>query len=146
MACATCVNECCVRPCVEQLECAMDCCGCCHIPVLLAPNVSLKAGTILGQRTSDLRFDAFDPLAVDGRQIPRGLLMYHAVTNDQGAVIDRYFGHLGLGLECGPLYTNMYVCGIFRIQELIGDVASAVASNWLRLLDGNVGGSGLVRL
>lgn len=146
MACETCQNDCCVRPCVEELLCALDCCGCCHIPILLAPNLDIKAGTLLGQRTSDLRFAPFDPLAVDGTQLFRGIAQYHVKTDDQGNVIDRYFGFLGLGLACGPKYTNMYVCGIFRIQDLIGDVASAAASGILKLLDGNPGGSGLVRL
>jgi hypothetical protein len=95
---------------------------------------------------SDLRFAAFDPLATDGTQLPRGILQYHVQTNDQGDVINRYFGFLGLGLDCGPKYTNMYVCGIFRLQDIVGDVASAAASGWLRLIDGNPGGSGLVRI
>lgn len=146
MACQTCINNCCVRPCVEELLCAMDCCGCCHVPILIAPSQDLMAGTILGQRTSDLRFAPFDPLAVDGTQLPRGILQYHVQTDDQGNVINRYFGFLGLGLECGPKYTNMYICGIFRLQELIGDVGAAAANNWLKLVDGNVGGNGLVRL
>lgn len=146
MACQTCINNCCVRPCVEELLCAMDCCGCCHVPILIAPSQDLMAGTILGQRTSDLRFAPFDPLATDGTQLPRGILQYHVQTDDQGNVINRYFGFLGLGLECGPKYTNMYICGIFRLQELIGDVGAAAANNWLKLVDGNVGGNGLVRL
>ncbi len=124
----------------------MDCCGCCHVPILLGPSLDLKAGTILGQRTSDLRFFAYDPLAVDGTQSPRGILQYHAQTDVNGNIINRYFGYLGLGLDCGPKYTNMYVCGIFRIQDLVGDVASAVGANWLKLIDGNAAGSGLVRL
>lgn len=124
----------------------MDCCGCCHVPILLAPSQDILAGTILGQRTSDLRFAPFDPLAVDGTQLPRGIAQYHVQTDDQGNVIGRYFGFLGLGLECGPKYTNMYICGIFRLQDIIGDVASAAAANWLRLIDGNPGGSGLVRI
>src|SRR5260221_6240114 len=146
MACQTCINSCCVRPCVEELLCAMDCCGCCHVPILLAANVDILAGTILGQRTADLRFVPFDPLAVDGSQQPRVILQYHVQTDDQGNVIDRYFGFLGLGLDCGPKYTNGYVCGIFRLQDIIGDVASAAASGWLKLIDGNPGGSGLVRI
>lgn len=124
----------------------MDCCGCCHVPILLAPNLDIKAGTILGQRTSDLRFAPFDPLAIDGTQLPRGIAQYHVQTDADGNVVGRYFGFLGLGLECGPKYTNMYICGIFRLQDIIGDVASAAANNWLRLIDGNVGGSGLVRI
>jgi hypothetical protein len=97
MACQTCLNDCCVRPCVEELLCAMDCCGCCHVPILLAPNLDLKAGTILGQRSSDLRFAPFDPLAVDGTQTPRGILQYHVLTDGDGNVVHRYFGYLGLG-------------------------------------------------
>lgn len=146
MACVNCTGKCELRPCVEQLLCALDCCGCCHVPVLLAPNQDIKAGTILGQRESDLRFVPFDPLASDGSQLPRGIAMYHAITDNDGNIVDRYFGYLGLSLGCGPLYTNMYICGIFRLQDIIGDVASASAANWLKLVDGNVGGSGLVRL
>ena len=146
MACATCLNNCCVRPCVAELLCAMDCCGCCDVPILLGASLDLQAGTILGQRTADLRFVAFDPLAVDGSQLPRGILRYHVQTDDQGNVINRYFGFLGLGLDCGPKYTNMYVCGIFRIQDIIGDIGSAAAAGWLRLIDGNPGGSGLLRI
>lgn len=146
MACPTCLGKCELRICVEELHCVYDCCGCCHIPVLLAPNLDLKAGTLLGQRDADLRFDVFDPLASDGTQRFRGILKYHVMTDDQGNVVHRYFGHLGLGLDCGPLYTNMYICGIFRLQDLIGDVASAAASGLLRLVEGNPGGSGIVRL
>jgi hypothetical protein len=40
----------------------------------------------------------------------------------------------------------MYVCGIFRIQDIVGDLASAAATNWARLIDGNVDGSGLFRI
>lgn len=146
MACATCLNECCVRPCVEELLCAMDCCGCCHVPILLGENLSIPAGTLLGQRTADLRFIPFDPLATDGSQLPRGILQYHVQTNANGDVVGRYFGYLGLGLDCGPKYSNMYVCGIFRLQDILGDVGAAASAGWLRLIDGNPGGSGLVRI
>lgn len=146
MACQNCVGKCELRICIEDLRCAYDCCGCCHLPILLAPDLDLKAGTLLGQRTSDLRYAPFDPLAVDGTQLFRGILQYHVITDEDGNVVHRYFGHLGLGLDCGPLYTNMYVCGIFRLQDLVGDVASAAAAGLLRLIDGNPGGSGLVRL
>lgn len=145
MACPTCVNNCCVRPCVEELLCAMDCCGCCHVPVLLAPNLDLQAGTILGQRTADLRFAPFDPLATDGTQTPKGILQYHVQTDAEGNVVGRYFGMLGLGLDCGPKYTNMYICGIFRTQDLVGDVASAAAAGWLRIFDGTAQ-SGLAKI
>lgn len=126
--CDTCVNNCCVRPCVAELLCALDCCGCCHIPVLLAPNQDLKAGTILGQRSSDLRFVPFNPEATDGSEQPRGILHYHVITDADGRVTGRYFGMLGLGLDCGPLYTNMYICGIFRTQDLDGDLNAAIAT------------------
>lgn len=124
----------------------MDCCGCCHIPILLGPNLDLEAGTLLGQRTADLRFAPFDPLAVDGTQLFRTILKFHVQTDDQGNIINRYFGQYGLSLECGPLYTNAYVCGIFRTQDLRGDVAAAVASGVLKLVDGLADGAGLVRL
>lgn len=84
MACPTCLNDCCVRPCVEELLCAMDCCGCCHVPILLGENLDIPAGTILGQRTADLKFVPFDPLAVDGSQLPRGIAQYHVQTDAEG--------------------------------------------------------------
>lgn len=146
MACQQCINDCCVRFCVEELLCATDCCGCCHLPTLLAPNLNLQAGTLLGQRTADLRFAPFDPLAVDGTQDLKGILQYHVITDANGNVVHRYFGPFGLGLDCGPLYTNRYVCGIFRTEHLVGDVASAVAAGGLRILEGGVTGPGLVKL
>lgn len=146
MACEQCLNNCCIRPCVEELKCALDCCGCCHIPILLIPNLDIQAGTILGQRASDLRYGPYDPLAVDGTQIPRGFAHYHVLSNDDGDVVGRYFGLLGLGLECGQKYTNMYVCGIFRTQDIVGDLASAQATpNFGRIIDGTVD-AGLFKL
>lgn len=146
MPCQNCLGKCQVRPCVEELLPAYECCGHCDLPFLLGPNLDLEAGTIIGQRTTDLRFYPFDPNASDGTQLPRAILRYHVRTDDQGNVIDRYFGPLGLGLECGQPYTNAWVCGIFRLQDLFGDVAAAAASGWLKLIDGNPGGSGLVRI
>lgn len=105
------------------------------------------AGTILGQRQSDQLFVPFDPNATDGSQQPRGLLHYHVKTNEEGEVVGRYFGMFGLGMEsCGPKYTNMYVCGIFRLEDIVGDVAAAAASGWLKLVDGFPGGNGIVRI
>lgn len=145
MACDTCVNNCCTRPCVDELLCAISCGDCCHIPVLMLPNLDLEAGTILAQQTSTQRFGAFNPLANDGLQVPVGILKYHIQTNDAGDITGRYFGIFGLGLDCGPKYTNMYVSGFFRTQELRGDVASAIAAGLLRLIDGSVD-AGLVKL
>lgn len=146
MACQTCINQCCVKPCVEELVCHYECCGCCHIPVLLIPDQDLPAGTILAQRASDLRFGPFDPLATDGLQFPKGFLKYHVLTDENGNVVHRYFGYLGLGLDCGQPYTNMYICGIFRTQDIVGDLASAVATpNFGRIVEGTVD-AGLVKI
>lgn len=146
MACPTCISNCCIRPCVEELDCIYDCCGCCHIPILLAPNLDLPAGQLLGQLDSTRQYAAFDPTAVDGTQLFRGILKYHVQTDENGHVIGRYFGQLGLGLNCGPLYTNMYVCGMWRTEDLFGDVASAAATGIIKLVDGPASGPGIVRM
>lgn len=146
MACATCINDCCIRPCVEELLCAQDCCGCCDYAILLAPDLDIKAGTILGQITATRRYAPFDPAAIDGTQLPRVIARYHIKTDANGNPIERYFGFLGLGLQCGQKYTNGYYCGTFRLEDLVGDVAAAAAAGWLKLVDGLPGDTGIVRL
>lgn len=145
MACETCQNNCCIRWCVEELICATDCCGCCHLPVLFGPNLDIPAGQILGQKDADLRFYPFDPFATDGTQIPRGLSKYHYETDANGDVKNRYFNPLVPGSLCGEKYGNVYFCGIFRTQDLVGDVGAAESGRLLRILYGNAD-SGLVKL
>ena len=137
MACATCINNCCQRWCVDVLVCALDCCGCCHIPVLMGPNQSWHAGQIIAQKDSDLRFYEFDPFASDGTQVPTGLAMHTVDSDENGNAISRYFTGLVPAAECGQPYTNMFVCGIFYTQYLRGDVAAARAAGLLRRLEGN---------
>lgn len=146
MACQTCINNCCHRWCVEELVCAIECCGCCHIPVLMGPNESWHAGQIIAQKDSDLRFYEFDPFAVDGTQVPVGIAKYTVEADAQGNAISRYFNGLSPFAEgCGQPYTNMYVCGIFYTQYLRGDVSAARAAGILRRLEGN-DSTGLVKL
>lgn len=145
MACNTCQTNCCIRPCVERLHCAYECCGCCHLPVLLGPNLDMEAGTIVGMNDTDLRFYPFDPSADDGTQVPLGVTYEHYVTNAAGDIIGNRFGPLGLGLECGEKLGNVYFCGIFRITDLRGDIASAIAARLLRRISGSLD-AGLVKV
>lgn len=145
MACETCTSNCCIRWCVEELLCATDCCGCCHIRVMFGPNLDIPAGQILGKKTLDKRFYPFDPFAVDGTQIPRGISKYHYTTDANGDVVNRFFNPLVPNSQCGEKYGNMYVCGIFRTADLIGDVGAAEAGRLLRELTGDTD-SGLVKL
>lgn len=145
MACDTCLNSCCIRPCVDKLVCAYECCGCCHLPVLFGPNLDMEAGTIVGMKDSDLRFYPFNPNASDGTQNPLGVTYRHYVTDANGDVNGTRFGPLGLGLECGEKYGNVYFCGIFRTEDLRGDVASAIAARLFRRISGSVD-AGLVKV
>lgn len=145
MACQTCINNCCHRWCVDVLECATPCCGCCHLPVLMGPNQSWHAGQIIAQNDSDLRFYEFDPSAVDGTQVPLGIARETVESDENGNAINRFFNGLVPAAECGQPYTNMHVCGIFYTQYLRGDVAAARAAGLLRRIEGN-DSTGLVKL
>lgn len=125
MACQNCVNNCCIRWCVEELLCSRDCCGCCHIEVLFGPNLDIPAGQWLGQKTDDKRMYPFDPMATDGTQKPKGIAKYHYQTDANGDVLNRWFNPLVPGSLCGEKYGNMYVCGIFRNQDLRGETGAA---------------------
>ena len=137
MACENCINKCCQRWCVDRLDCALDCCGCCHIPILMGPNQSWHSGEIIAQNDTDLKFYIFDPYPTDGTQVPLGLAMYSVDSDENGTPHDRYFNGLVPGADCGPLHTNMYICGIFYTQQVHGDVASARAAGLLSRKEGN---------
>lgn len=144
-ACQQCINDCCHRWCLDELVCALDCCGCCHIPILMGPNEDWHSGQIIAKKDSDLRYYKFDPFATDGTQVPIGLAMYTVTSDENGFAQTRYFNGLVPGADCGQPYTNMYVCGIFYTQYLRGDVGAARAAGLLRTLEGN-DQTGLVKL
>lgn len=134
-------NECRANFCFEEMCCVLSCGCCCTIPVKIVPGACLKAGTILGQRLDDELFDAYDPNTDNGLQIPRGVLRYSVMTDEKGRINNEF---IPFGIECGPLYTNMFYCGSFRIEDTKGDLASAIQyPNFGRLIEGFVGGQGL---
>lgn len=137
MACNNCINNCCQRWCVDELECALECCGCCHIPVLMGPNQIWRAGEIIAQKDSDMRFYIFDPFATDGTQVPLGLAKYVIESDENGYPYSRYFNGLVPAAECGPLHTNMFICGVFFTQQIHGDVAAARAAGLFTRKEGN---------
>lgn len=137
MACQACINDCCQRWCIDHLVCALECCGCCHIPIMMGPNQSWHSGQIIAQKDSDLRFYNFDPLATDGTQNPLGIAMYTVESDANGKAMQRYFNGLVPAANCGQPYTNMYICGIFFTQFLRGDIAAARAAGLLQRKEGN---------
>lgn len=143
--CPTCISNCCHRWCVEELLCALECCGCCHLPTLFGPNLDIQAGQLLGQKDSDLRFYPWNPLATDGTQDLLGIAMHHLTTTAEGRVTNRFFQGLVPFIDCGQPYDNRYVCGIFRTQDIIGDITTARATGRLLRIEGN-DSAGLVRL
>ncbi len=144
MSCPTCINDCSHRWCVEELLCAVECCGCCDLATLFGPNLDIPAGQLIAQKDSDERFYPFDPAATDGRQEPLGIARYHIKTNENGQPYHRYFNPLVPSSECGPLYSNRYVCGVFRTQDIRGNIQAAFATHRLLKVEGNAQ-TGLVK-
>lgn len=135
--CPTCIGPCCHRwePC--QIFCATDCCGCCPLPTIYGPNQTIEAGTIVAQRASDLLFFPFDPTATDGLQEPLGIQEW-TITIDANGRVQQYFNPFVPTSECGPLYSNRFICGIFYTQQLKGDVAAAWATGRLVRVEGTI--------
>lgn len=138
--CPTCINKCAHRWCVDMLLCAFDCCGCCHLLGVFVEDADIPAGTLLGER-NDKRLGPFDPLATDGLQNFMGIAMHHITTDENGEVLPRVYNPYTPSANCGPLYDNFYVCGIFFENQLFGDVDAAIAAGGLRRVHG-----GLVKL
>ena len=143
--CTNC-DECADSPCFEEvLGDALGCAKPCEIPVRLTASKTFTAGQLMGQKVADGLWDVFDPLASDGTQTARGVLRYSVTTDSQGRMT-----HLRVpltGSACGPYYTNVWVEGYFRIEETIGDLATALGQpGFGRLIDGSVGSPGLWKL
>ena len=139
-------DDCTGTPCFEQVGgLALGCGVACEIPVRLVAETTFRAGTLMGQRTADGLWDEFDPLADDGTETARGVLRYSVTTDAQGRMTHILVPLIGSG--CGPYYTNVWVEGNFRIEDTVGNLASALSQNGFgRLIEGNVGGSGFWKL
>lgn len=112
----------------------------------MGPNQSWHAGEIIAQKDDDLRFYVFDPNATDGTQHPLGIAMWNVESDAMGNAINRYFNaQVPSASGCGQPYTNMYICGIFRTQELRGQVGAARAAGLLKRKEGN-DTAGIVKL
>lgn len=94
----------------------------------------------MAQRQSDELWVPFDPNADDGSQIPRGVLRYD-VNTDSNSRMTNFVGPWNA--NCGPMYTNVYFCGTFRIEETVGNLSAALSHpSFGHLLEGFIGGSG----
>jgi len=138
--------DCCVEFGVCEIRPVYSC-GCeCPIEVRLAPLLNLLRGTILAQRQSDGYWGAYDPLAVDGLQIPRAVLRYDAITDADGHLTNFSLNPFGAG-GCPRLTSWAWRCGAFRIQETVGNLAAALSHpGFGRLLEGFVSGPGVWNL
>ena len=77
----------------------------------------------------------------DYRQSPR----FNVQTDDAGAIYGNEYN--AYGIDCPRLTTAMYVCGIFRTEEIVGDLAAAVSTGLFgRVLQGGYDGPGLYAL
>ena len=142
--CPTC-EPCTIEFCWAELPCNVYSCGCCcDIAIKMIPDQTLERGTIVAQRSAGELWGAYDPLATDGLQVPRGVLRYDTVVDEDGR-IKRATGMFGT--YCGELYTNAWVCGTFRIEDIPNNLQEALSSNGFgRLLEGRVGGTGVWKL
>lgn len=142
--CATC-DPCSIEFCWAEIPCDEYSCGCCcDIPIKLIPNQNLVRGTIVAERAADQLWGAYDPNATDGLQVPRGILRYDSVVDENGA-IQRAMGPWGM--SCGDLYTNAWICGTFKIEAIPNHLQEALSTgNFGRLLNGRVGGTGVWKL
>lgn len=148
-SCPECCAELCPNPKIDCVTCDAGTgtggCGCCTIEVVLLPSTTYLAGMILGERSSDGRFGVFDSAATDGRQTPRGILKFKVTTDENGAVHGNEYNPYGI--DCPRLTTPMYICGVFRTEEIIGDLAAATSTGLFgRVVQGPYDGPGLFKL
>ena len=141
--CANC-DECVTEGCLREIQCLYSCGCCCTLPVRVVPNRNIIAGTISAQRQSDEFWDAFDPTAVDGLQIPRGVFRYDVTTDAKGRIM-QFSGPWNT--NCGPFVTNSYFCGTFRLSETLGNLTAALSHEGFgRIIEGFAGGEGSWKL
>ncbi len=123
--CPSC-GGCCTEPCGGDLEClySSTCVTCCHVPVNPGPNLDIKAGTILAESSVDGLVYPYNPNGVDGLNMPRGIAVHDANTDDNGAYV-RYATPFGVNCP-KQLYMNMYIQGSFRTEMITGDLTAAL--------------------
>lgn len=139
--CPTC-QTCCVDFCVGEIK-PTCLCECPTQSVRIKPDANLVAGTLMGQR-DDGFWDAYDPNATDGLEVPRGVLMVHTMTDSAGHVIKNVHP---FNTGCGKLTEEVYICGTFRIEETVGNLGAALTHPAFgRVIIGNVGGAGLWKM
>lgn len=140
--CPSC-GGCCVEGCLNEIKCLYECCGCCTIEVCFGPNLKLSAGTIVAENKNDLRFYAFDPNNEELDK-PVGILRYTIETDEDGNLTHK---HAPLfANKCNGCATNVYICGIFRTQELHGNVAAATSYNRFETITGTPYSNGIFGL
>lgn len=140
-------DDCCYEPCLNEIKCVyspIDSCCCWTIPIRVAPDRSIPAGTLMAQRQTDGFWDAYDPQATNGLQYPRGVLRYDAITDEKGRLTNwRNY----MNINCGQYITNVYVAGTFRLEETIGNLTAALSNEAFgRVIEGFVGGAGVWKL
>lgn len=130
--------------CNNEIQCLYSCGPCCTVATKILPDQVLVAGTLMGQRDSDLLWGAFDPNASNGLQIPRGVLRYDITTNECSQIMNYVVAFFA---GCQPMYTNVYYEGSFRIEDTHGNLAAALSHpGFGRLIEGNPGGTGSWKL
>lgn len=139
--------ECCDEGCFEQLECVYSCDCCCHVEIKPAPSQDLLAGTLMAQRDADGLWLAYDPLAQNGLQYPRGALKFTTRVDSNGVVTNSGDSRIVPGNPCGPLTTNMYICGTFQVADTYGNLNAALGNpGFGRMIEGSVEGPGVWKL
>jgi len=97
-----------------------------ELTVPLGNSLTLAKGTVMGQITATGKFIAYASGAVDGSQVPKGLLAFDCVVDGSGNVTIGG-GDQGVTYPSAPIFTS----GDFNCADLTGLDANAVtAGNW----------------
>lgn len=79
-----------------------------------AASKTIAAGTVVGQKTADGLFDAYDAGHSDGTEVARGIAVYDFTTDADGKVT--IANEKGVQCDTAPIYIG----GMFRTTELTG--------------------------
>lgn len=141
-SCPNC-GGCCIEGCLHELKCLYECCGCCTIEVCFGANLTLSAGTIVAQNHEDLLMYEYDPTN-DLLDVPVGITRYRVETDGDGNLTHR---HAPLFADkCQGCSTNIYVCGMFRTQDLHGAIAAAISHARFNVIIGTAYSNGIFGL
>lgn len=116
-----------------------------EIAVNLLPSTTFVKGTILGEVTATAGvYRAYLSGAVDGSQVPKGILRYDCVTDASG-YITLGGGPAGTS-EHGEVSrsTSIFYSGTFKTSELTGLDANAITVLQAHLISGSVANGILV--